>query len=201
MNLKLKIGGQKRKGFTLLEVLYASIALAIVSTILFSLSASAHLTTLRITKKTIAQNIAQATLEDIKAQANANLETLIVSTTSTFANYPVNGTGISGGSPAGTYHVKTNSQILLAGITNFFPGKTEEEGIALEAVSASNIFTKTDTNWNISLFNYINDPFSREITIKKMGTSPESYGIDIIIKWKLNSTTENQSLAITGLKN
>src|SRR5664280_1540187 len=132
MNLKLKIGGQKRKGFTLLEVLYASIALAIVSTILFSLSASAHLTTLKITKKTIAQNIAQATLEDIKAQANTNLETLITSVTSALVNYPGNGTGISGGGTAGTYHVKTNSPIWLVGITNFFPGKTEEEGTALE---------------------------------------------------------------------
>ena len=104
MRLKLKKIMEKRKGFTLLEVLLASLALAVVATLLFSLTTNAHLTTLSITGKIIAQNIAQATTEDIKAQNNYFLGGLINSSISSH-NYPRNDGTVPGG-----YHIKTSSE-------------------------------------------------------------------------------------------
>jgi prepilin-type N-terminal cleavage/methylation domain-containing protein len=181
MSLKLKKIMKKRKGFTLLEVLFAALALAIVTTMLFSITTSAHLTTLNITGKIVAQNIAQATLEDIKAQNNFTLDTLIAGTPC-LPNYPV---GTSGGTADGaTYRLKTSAPIFLEGITNSSPDVQVENG-------------------KISLFNYTSNAFDREITITKLPTNlptdPESYNITINITWKLNSTV--QTLKILGTKN
>lgn len=107
MSLKLKKIMKKRKGFTLLEVLLASLALAVVATLLFSLTTNAHLTTLNITGKIIAQNIAQATMEDIKAQNNYFLEGLINRGTS-LPSCPPND-----GAVGGSYHVNTSAPISL----------------------------------------------------------------------------------------
>jgi len=195
MKLKLKKLNQKRKGFTLLEVFFATLALVIISTILLSFVASAHLTTLNIAKKNVAQNIAQATLEDIMAQNNSVLDTLITSPSpsSGFSSCPADTVGAR---PTNTtYHVITNSQISLGSITD---GLADD---SLKVNSSLDIFTKTGTKFRIDLFNYTNNPFSRDITITKVPTSPASYNIAITVTWRLNPNSPVQSLKIVGTKN
>jgi len=176
MSLKLKKIMKNRKGFTLVEVLLASLALATVTTILFGLTTSVHLTTLNILEKNIAQNIAQATLEDLEAKKNYQLGELIAGTP-LLPNYPG---GTSGGA---AYHLITSAPILLDSTTN----------------SSSDV--KTDAYGRPILFAYTNNTFSRDLTITKLPTTPESYGIAIIVTWRLNLNSKLQSLTITGTKN
>jgi prepilin-type N-terminal cleavage/methylation domain-containing protein len=190
MSLKLKIRSQKRKGFTLLEVLFSSLALAVVATILFGVTTSAHLTTLNITGKIVAQNIAQATLEDIRGQNNYQLDLLIAGMPA-LANYPTNDETIAGG-----YHTETSDPILLKSITS----DTDNLLAALKEFNEK-MRPEPDTNSSINLFKYTANPFSREITITALGTAPKSYSIVIKVTWRLNSTLPEQNLEILGTKN
>jgi len=201
MRLKLKKLGQKRKGFTLLEVVIASLILVSVTTILFSLTTNAHLTTLNITEKLIAQNIAQATMEDIMAQNNSVLDSLIKNPVFSLPNYPADLTAEPYNT---TYHINTE-------------GTTNGGQISLDSTAPcpDTSLTPPATTWQdmsgvIHLFNYQHYSFSRDITIKdttprdEILTKPinlRSYDLIVTVAWTLNSTPPTpQSLTITGTK-
>jgi len=188
MRLKLKKLDQKRKGFTLLEVFFSALALALVSTILLSITTSAHLTALNITKKRVAQNIAQATLEDIKTQNNYQLNLLMAPGAFFSPNYPANDRVVGG-----SYHVANiSSQMRLA------------KGTVLLGVSLAEAGTAVSNNGaDIILFNYPTSSFSREITITDLDPGEsvvnlKSYSIDIIVWWSLNPKEPKQKIEITN---
>jgi prepilin-type N-terminal cleavage/methylation domain-containing protein len=148
MKLNLKIKARKKRGFTLIEVMYAIAILGIVLVgfILFSISSYQNVN--NIVTKVIAQNLAKITMEDIKAQEKTFIDSLMIGNES--ANYPINGTIFGEASEvpvSGTYHVVASSRFLIAGINKFFSENLEnfENGHipSLEVAPHSSYFTKT----------------------------------------------------------
>jgi len=108
-------------GFTLVEVVVAVAVLLIVSIAVLRFSIVSYNWGTNIVIRSMAQNLAELTAEQLAASSVGQIQGMIKGTSS--PNFPANGTGLSPevAPTDGTYHVLAPGEFLVAGITSFFP--------------------------------------------------------------------------------
>jgi prepilin-type N-terminal cleavage/methylation domain-containing protein len=109
-----------RSGFTLIEVVVAIAILLIVSIGFLRFSVVSYDWGTNIVIRSMAQNLAELTAEQLASSATSELQAMMSGTTVS-PDFPQNGTGLSVHPPGDMYHVIAPGEFLVTGITSFFP--------------------------------------------------------------------------------
>lgn len=133
----------RRLGFTLIEVMVAVAVLLIVSIGVLRFSVVSYDWGTNIVIRSMAQNLAELTAEQLAGSSIAAIESMISSVKAVSPNFPANGTiwssdlVLSTPEPVtkGIYHVIVPGVFLVTGITSFFPSSTSQAASQKEALA------------------------------------------------------------------
>lgn len=183
----------RRHGFTLIEVIVAIAVLLIVSIGVLRFSVVSYDWGTNIVIRSMAQNLAELTAEQLAGSSVATIESMILSDKAVSPNFPANGTIWSSdltpsepetGNPSkgnGIYHVIVPGEFLVTGITSFFPSSTSQA--ASQKESLANL---GESVGNISgLDNYLGAQFVK--------TGPDSSDLKTIFGGALPDTPSGYS--------